>query len=120
LSNFRKQKVGDGYKILCIKHYNDILNPNIKTNVVYEEKGKFVGLNNSSNSEKKDVEEEEEEEEQVQEEVPKNEEKEEELKTEKSEEDDMFEKLEKLAKLKDKGIITEEEFQEKKKQILGI
>ncbi|MFT4146787.1 MAG: SHOCT domain-containing protein [Mobilitalea sp.] len=34
--------------------------------------------------------------------------------------DNSFSDLEKLAELKDKGIITEEEFQLKKKQILGI
>ncbi len=34
--------------------------------------------------------------------------------------DDDAEQLEKLAELKDKGIITEEEFNMKKKQILGI
>ena len=31
-----------------------------------------------------------------------------------------YEDLEKLASLKEKGIITEEEFQSKKKQILGL
>ena len=31
-----------------------------------------------------------------------------------------YNELEKLAELKDKGIITEEEFQAKKKQILGL
>ena len=34
--------------------------------------------------------------------------------------DDDAEQLEKLAELKDKGIITEEEFNQKKKQILGL
>ena len=34
--------------------------------------------------------------------------------------DDDAEQLEKLAELKDKGIITEEEFNKKKKQILGL
>jgi hypothetical protein len=34
------------------------------------------------------------------------------------EEDDYIEQLERLAELKDKGILTEEEFQEQKKQIL--
>lgn len=34
--------------------------------------------------------------------------------------DDDAEQLEKLADLKDKGIITEEEFNQKKKQILGL
>ena len=34
--------------------------------------------------------------------------------------DDDAEQLEKLAELKEKGIITEEEFNQKKKQILGI
>jgi hypothetical protein len=38
LSNFRKHKIeGGDFKLYCIKHYNDILNPNIKTNVVFEE-----------------------------------------------------------------------------------
>jgi predicted Zn-dependent peptidase len=31
-----------------------------------------------------------------------------------------MDELEKLAELKDKGIITEEEFEAKKKQILGL
>jgi hypothetical protein len=34
--------------------------------------------------------------------------------------DDQYAELEKLAKLKNDGIITEEEFTEKKKQILGL
>lgn len=34
--------------------------------------------------------------------------------------DDSLDQLEKLAKLKDKGIITEEDFNSKKKQLLGI
>ena len=34
--------------------------------------------------------------------------------------DDMTAQLEQLAELKNKGILTEEEFQAKKKQILGI
>ena len=34
--------------------------------------------------------------------------------------DDDADQLEKLAELKDKGIITEEEFDKKKKQILGL
>jgi hypothetical protein len=33
---------------------------------------------------------------------------------------DSYDDLEKLAKLKDQGIITEEEFAQKKKQILGL
>lgn len=33
---------------------------------------------------------------------------------------DSYAELEKLAKLKEQGIITEEEFTQKKKQILGI
>ncbi|MDH3650070.1 MAG: DUF697 domain-containing protein [Saprospiraceae bacterium] len=36
-----------------------------------------------------------------------------------SEEEDPFKKLEKLAALKEKGVITEEEFEEKKKRILS-
>lgn len=36
------------------------------------------------------------------------------------EEPDYIEELEKLADLKEKGIITEEEFEEKKKQLLGL
>jgi hypothetical protein len=36
------------------------------------------------------------------------------------EEPDYMDELEKLAELKDKGIITEEEFEAKKKQILGL
>jgi hypothetical protein len=35
-------------------------------------------------------------------------------------EEDMFVKLEKLSILKDKGIISSDEFELKKKQILGI
>jgi hypothetical protein len=34
--------------------------------------------------------------------------------------DNSVEQLEKLAELKDKGILTEEEFQAKKKEILGL
>ena len=34
--------------------------------------------------------------------------------------EDQVEQLEKLAKLKEEGILTEEEFQAKKKQILGL
>jgi len=37
-----------------------------------------------------------------------------------SDEGDYTEELEKLAGLRDKGIITDEEFQAKKKQILGL
>ena len=35
-------------------------------------------------------------------------------------EPDAFEQIEKLAKLKDQGIITDEEFTAKKKQLLGL
>jgi len=35
-------------------------------------------------------------------------------------EDDMMEQLEKLGELKDKGILTQDEFDAKKKQILGL
>lgn len=39
---------------------------------------------------------------------------------ENSKSDDSYAELEKLAKLKEQGIITEEEFSQKKKQILGL
>jgi hypothetical protein len=37
-----------------------------------------------------------------------------------TDEDDAMDQLEKLASLKDKGILTQEEFDAKKKQILGL
>lgn len=37
-----------------------------------------------------------------------------------SAQDDQIVQLEKLAELRDKGVLTEEEFQAKKKQILGL
>ncbi len=39
---------------------------------------------------------------------------------ESADQSDMFEQLEKLAALKDKGILTQDEFDAKKKQILGL